>query len=96
MAILRALDGKFYEVPDNEASKYEVPRDKVKELLAKAGGPPPSGQPGPRSGPPGGQVVIQVYPPPGAPHPATYAASHEGERAEVDPYWWWWNNWGNY
>ena len=51
MAILRSSDGKFYDVPDDEAHKYEVPREKVKDLLSKAGGPP-SGGPG--GGGPGG------------------------------------------
>ena len=57
MAILRSLEGKFYDIPDEEAQKYEVPREQVKDLLAKAGGPPPAGGghngPG-RGGPQGG------------------------------------------
>lgn len=80
MTILRSSDGKFYDIPDEEAHKYEVPREKVKELLSKAGGPPQGGggpggggpgQQGPQ-GPQGGQpyapVVINVYAPGGAPH----------------------------
>ena len=91
MAVLRALDGKFYDVPDEQAKKFEVPRDKVKDLLAKTGGSPGPGRPGPRSAPPGSQVVIQVFPAPGGGAPTV---TQEG--GEVDPYWWWWNNWGNY
>ncbi len=112
MAILRGMDGKFYDVPDEEAHKFEVPREKVKELLSKAGGPPggggpggggPGGGPG-RPGPHGGQpyapVVIQVFPPPGgggAPYGSGAPSPGGGPEGEVDPYWWWWNNyWGNY
>jgi hypothetical protein len=92
MAVLRALDGKFYDVPDEQAKKYEVARDKVKDLLAKTGAQPGPGRPGPRSAaPPGSQVVIQVFPSPGGGQPVVM---HEA--GEVDPYWWWWNNWGNY
>ena len=102
MPVLRGMDGKFYDVPDDEAQKFEVPREKVKELLSKAGGPPSGGggpgRPGPQSGMPHSPVVIQIFPPPGtgggAP-PGGGGAPHEG--GDVDPYWWWWNNWwGNY
>jgi hypothetical protein len=69
------MDGKFYDLPDDEASKFEVPREKVKALLEKAGGPPPQGGPGagpgqgpghapgggPGAGGPGGQVVVQIF-----------------------------------
>ena len=53
MAVLRAMDGKFYDVPDDQASKFEIPRDQVKALLEKSGAPGPQGGGGP-SGPPGG------------------------------------------
>ena len=44
MAILRSVDGKFYEVPDKDLEKFEVPADEVREKLgdmgaAGAGGP---------------------------------------------------------
>ena len=62
MAILRSVDGKFYEVPDKDLEKFEVPADQVREKLGdnvQAGG----GAPGP-GGPGGGagnaQVVIQI------------------------------------
>ena len=73
MPVLQAMDGKFYDIPDDQASQFEVPREKVKELLEKSGvpatqgGPGPSqpqgqGQPrGPGGGPSGG---------PGAPPPS--------------------------
>lgn len=61
MAILRAMDGKFYDVPDEQAAKFEVPRDKVKELLEKSGMPAQQGAPGP------GQGGQRGAPPPGGP-----------------------------
>jgi hypothetical protein len=33
MAILRSLDGKFYEIPDNLLSSYLIPAEKVEERL---------------------------------------------------------------
>lgn len=67
MAILRALDGRFYEVPDDQAGKFAVPEDKVKDKLDQAGvvneGPPP-----PDEGPPpyammasGPTVLVQIF-----------------------------------
>ena len=35
MAVLSSIDGKFYEIPDDVAQRYEVAADKVKEVLAK-------------------------------------------------------------
>jgi hypothetical protein len=40
MAILRSLDGKFYELPDDLLSRYLIPADKVKERLGGNGGDP--------------------------------------------------------
>ncbi len=51
MPILQAMDGRFYDVPDEQAAQYEVPRDKVKELLDKAGVPAPSSGQMPPQGP---------------------------------------------
>src|ERR1700683_2494764 len=98
MPVLRGMDGKFYDVPDDEAHKYEVPREKVKELRSKAGGPPGGppggggggpGRPGPNGGMPHAPVVIQIFPPPGggggAP-PGGGGAPHEG--GDVGPCWW--------
>jgi hypothetical protein len=38
MAILRSLDGNFYEIPDDLASRYLIPADKVKERVEDNGG----------------------------------------------------------
>jgi hypothetical protein len=43
MAILRSLEGTFYEIPDSELDKYEVPPDQVKRLMESAGQKPPAG-----------------------------------------------------
>src|ERR1700722_13422816 len=96
MPVLRGMDGKFYDVPDDEANKYEVPREKVKELLSKAGGPPAGGpppggggggRPGPQGGMPHAPVVIQIFPLPGGgggqPPGGGGGAPHEG--GDVDP-----------
>ncbi len=107
MAILRAMDGKFYDVPDDQAAKFEVPRDKVKELLEKSGGPGPQGGPGGGPGPggghggppaPGGQVVVQIFAGgsgasggPSASGGPTGGPPPQGGEGDVDPYWWWRN-----
>jgi hypothetical protein len=106
MAILRAMDGKFYDVPDAEAAKFEVPRDKVKELLEKAGGPAPQGGPGPgpgggrgAPGGPGGQVVVQIFAGGGGQQGPSAPPQQPSGEGDVDPYWWVWRNfvpWGNY
>jgi hypothetical protein len=71
MPMLQAMDGKFYDLPDDEAVKYEVPREKVKELLEKSGAPAPQGGapgpsqgPGPSHGPSHGPGPGQGAPPP--------------------------------
>ena len=50
MAILTSADGKFYEIPEKDLSKFEVPPEKVKELMGSMGG---QGGPGPGAGPGG-------------------------------------------
>jgi hypothetical protein len=40
MAILRSLDGNFYEIPDELLSSFLIPADKVKERLRGTGGDP--------------------------------------------------------
>ncbi len=106
MPILQAMDGKFYDLPDDKAAAFEVPREKVKELLESSGalapqagpgpGPGGGGQGGPGSGPPaGGPVVIQVFTHGGG-HGAP-GGGQQGENADVNPYWWWRNaHWGPY
>ncbi len=61
MAILRSVDGQFYEIPDDQLSRFLVPEDKVKEKLQEAGGPGPGGGPPPGMGGGGAPVVIQVF-----------------------------------
>lgn len=61
MAILRSVDGRFYEVPDDKLEAFAVPEDKVKEKLQQAG----AEEGGPDGGPPGGGgggplVVVQI------------------------------------
>jgi hypothetical protein len=41
MAILQSIDGRFYQVPDDEADKFLVPADKVEETLRAAGAAQP-------------------------------------------------------
>jgi hypothetical protein len=40
MAILRSLDGRFYEIPDDLLSGYLIPADKVAERVKGGGGDP--------------------------------------------------------
>ena len=61
MAILRSVDGNFYEVPDDQLSKFAVPADQVKEKLQQAGGPQQRGPQGQ-----GGAVIASVDPSSGA------------------------------
>ncbi len=56
MPMLQAMDGKFYDLPDDQAAQFEVPREKVKELLEKSGAPAPQGGAGPNQGPGQGQM----------------------------------------
>ena len=43
MAILRSLEGTFYDVPDSDLDKFTVPPDQVKNLMESAGQKPPQG-----------------------------------------------------
>ena len=43
MAIVRSLEGTFYDIPDVELGQYQVPADQVKKLMESAGGNPGSG-----------------------------------------------------
>ena len=38
MAILRSMDGKFYNIPDDQLGEWEMGPDEVKEQLGAAGG----------------------------------------------------------
>lgn len=103
MAIVRGLDGTFYEIPDDQVQKYKIPEEKLKEKLgsqAPTEGAPP--EPPPEQGGSGSPLVnVQIYyggqGPSGAP-----GGAHAGEAA-VQPYDWrnwrnWrnWNNWRNW
>ena len=66
MAILRSVDGKFFEVPDKDLAKFEIPADQLREKLGDAAEAAPGGPGGPAGpgGPGGGsgsQVVIQIH-----------------------------------
>lgn len=100
MAILQSVDGKFYEVSDEDLEQYAVAEDKVNELMGEAGGPEgPGGPGGPGGQGPGGQqgpgasaspqVVIHVssggqQQPGGQDQGPPQGA--EGEQAGVQPY----------
>ena len=43
MAILRSVDGRLYDVPDDQLSNYEVAADKVNELMSEMGEGPGGG-----------------------------------------------------
>ena len=97
MAILRALDGTFYEVPDDQVAKYKIPDDKLKEKLGTQapGDSAPEGPPESGGGSVSPLVNVQVYysgqgaggPPSGAPG---------GAEGAVQPYDHHWNNWRNW
>lgn len=65
MAVLKAIEERFYQIPDDVLAKYLIPADQVDEVLKKAGvcmAPPPQQQPmaGPGGQPmpgPGGQPM---------------------------------------
>ncbi len=96
MAILRALDGTFFEIPDDQIAKFKIPPEKLKDKLGAqaptdAGGPPEGG-----GGEPGGTsplVNVQIFQGGGGGAPA-------GAEAGVNPYDWrnWrnWRNWANW
>jgi len=99
VAILRSLDGRFFEVPDDQLGQYLIPEDKVKEKLEGSGAPqvppPPSGDAGPGGGGPPPTIVVQIYggvpTGPGAPPPPT-GEQPAGAAGGVQPYAYW-NNW---
>lgn len=43
MAILRSLEGTFYDIPEGDLEQYQVPPDQVKKLMESAGQKPPAG-----------------------------------------------------
>ena len=47
MAVVRSLEGTFYDIPESELEQYKVPPDQVKGLMEAAGQKPPQ-NPGPQ------------------------------------------------
>jgi hypothetical protein len=39
MAILRSIDGSYYEVPDEQVAKFKIPQEKLSEKLGAHGNP---------------------------------------------------------
>ena len=60
MAILSSREGKFYEIPDADLKKHEVPAAKVKQIMAEldAGG---EGGPGVEPYALGGPAQVVIY-----------------------------------
>jgi hypothetical protein len=52
MALMATIDGRLYNVPDEDAARYLIPADKVADKLKEAGiqMPAGSGQPGSQPG----------------------------------------------
>jgi hypothetical protein len=95
MAILRSVDGRFYEIPDDQLSKYLIPEDKVKEKVQAAGGdagPPEDPGPPPPSGSPA--IIVQIFGAAGAQPAGGGAPAPTAGAGEVQPYAWW-NTWRN-
>ena len=60
MAVLRSVDGRFYDVPDEELDQFEVPAERVNELMEAMGGGEPEGGPM-GEGPPAGGEGVDPY-----------------------------------
>ncbi len=103
MAVVRSLEGTFYDVPDSELERYKVPDDQAKCLMESPGmkmmnpGQQPSG------GAPGGspQILVQFIT---QGPPQQVQQGQEGQEA-VEPQWyhhhhhwhrWYWVNWYNW
>ncbi len=112
MAILRSIDGTFYEIDDSELDKYKVPPEKVKSVLEECAkmpqGPRPPQGGYPMGQPPGQspQIIVQFItqgppmmqgPPPPMPQPTEEA---EGEKVEpqqlIIGFGGGWDNWHNW
>ncbi|MGO9020779.1 MAG: hypothetical protein ACLQVJ_20760 [Syntrophobacteraceae bacterium] len=110
MAVVRSLEGTFYDIPESELEKHKVPADQVKGLM-EAAGQPMQQNPGQR--PAGGgqqrggggqpQILVQfiVQSPVGGGGPQQgqqpQGAPAEGDE-KVEPQWYWinWANWANW
>jgi hypothetical protein len=89
MAIVRSLDGRYFDVPDKDLDKCLVPADKVREKLEAAGVKGPI-SPGPQAAMGGMQAGHQGGDPSMGP----------GAQGGVEAYnwcpWWNWYNWRNW
>jgi hypothetical protein len=89
MAIVRGLDGTFYEVPDDQLGRCKIPEDQLKSKLGESAPTeePPSGGGG-GEGPGSGLVNVHIY------------YSGQGGSAEsVQPYDWrrhHWRRWSDW
>ncbi len=111
MAVVRSLEGTFYDIPEGELEGFKVPADKVKGLM-EASGQKAQQNPGPQQG--GGrgqqqgaggqpQILVQfiVQSQGGSQQqgqqPQGQGAPAEGEE-KVEPQWYWinWYNWHNW
>jgi hypothetical protein len=66
MAVLKGIEERFYQIPDEELAKYLIPADQVGEVLRKAGvcSAPPAQQQQPMAAPQGQpmpQGQVQAY-----------------------------------
>jgi len=103
MAVVRSLEGTFYDIPDSELEQYKVPPEQVKGLMEAAGQRPPQSP----AQPPGGgvrymgtggapQILVQFITQSAGGAPSQGAPA-EGEE-KVEPQWYWinWANWANW
>ncbi|MGA2936900.1 MAG: hypothetical protein ABSF52_07360 [Syntrophobacteraceae bacterium] len=109
MAVVRSLEGTFYDIPEGELEKYKVPADQVKGLMEAAGqklpqnpGQQPAGGVQPRGTCGQPQILVQfITQAPGGAPPQGLAQGQgppaEGEE-KVEPQWYWinWANWANW
>jgi hypothetical protein len=112
MAVVRSLEGTFYDIPDSELEQYKVPADQVKSLMDAAGQKPPQ-NPGQQQMPQGQgkstgggspQILVQfITQAPGAPQQQQQQQGQapppaEGGEEKVEPQWYWvnWANWANW
>ncbi|MGC9965003.1 MAG: hypothetical protein ABSE08_06335 [Syntrophobacteraceae bacterium] len=110
MAVVRSLEGTFYDIPDSELEQYKVPADQVKSLMEASGQKPPQnpaqqqgqqGQQGQGKATGGSpQILVQfITQAPATPQPKQgQAPPPAGEEEKVEPQWYWvnWANWANW
>jgi hypothetical protein len=109
MAVVRSLEGTFYDIPEGKLEKFKVPADQVKGLMDAAGQQMPQNPPQQQTqmgqqatgGQP--QILVQFITQSaggsltqGQPQ----GAPAEGEEEKVEPQWYryryWWANWYNW